>query len=129
MAVDAEGRDGEGRTMWSVHHVEDYASDGSKEGKDEENQNGPETTLTAKITLGAVVVAAVVGRRAVGLLRLDLVGPPLVVAIVVPAPFMAATAVLVGLVEGKTLFVIVIGKLKKKKEKGFRFAGQWLLEE
>ncbi|GKV36059.1 hypothetical protein SLEP1_g44235 [Rubroshorea leprosula] len=52
--------------MWSVHHVEDYVGDGSEEGKDEENQNGPEATLTAKVALGAVVVVAVVGRRAVG---------------------------------------------------------------
>ncbi|GKV48673.1 hypothetical protein SLEP1_g55475 [Rubroshorea leprosula] len=52
--------------MWSVHHVEDYVGDGSEEGKDEENQNGPEATLTAKVVLGVVVVAAVVGRRAVG---------------------------------------------------------------
>ncbi|GLT27650.1 hypothetical protein SLA2020_026330 [Shorea laevis] len=51
--------------MWSVHHVEDYADDGSEEGKDEKNQNGPKTTLTAKVALGAVVVAVVVGRRAV----------------------------------------------------------------
>ncbi|GKV29821.1 hypothetical protein SLEP1_g38713 [Rubroshorea leprosula] len=52
--------------MWSVHHVEDYVGDGSEEGKDEENQNGPEATLTAKVALGAIVVAAVVGRRAIG---------------------------------------------------------------
>ncbi|GKU89221.1 hypothetical protein SLEP1_g3387 [Rubroshorea leprosula] len=52
--------------MWSVHHVEDYVGDGSEEGKDEENHNGLEATLTAKVALGAVVVAAVVGRRAVG---------------------------------------------------------------
>ncbi|GKV14460.1 hypothetical protein SLEP1_g25340 [Rubroshorea leprosula] len=52
--------------MWSIHHVEDYVGDGSEEGKDEENKNGPKATLTAKVALEAVVVATVVGRRVVG---------------------------------------------------------------
>ncbi|GKV29100.1 hypothetical protein SLEP1_g38067 [Rubroshorea leprosula] len=125
--------------MWSIHHVEDYVGDGSKEGKDEENQNGPKATLTAKVVLGAVVVVAVVGRRAVG------------------RPGGGITTIGLG---GSTVGGCNRGsgtihgggggsgdvgrfgggensvrhcnrkiKKKKKRKKGFRFAGQWLLEE
>ncbi|GLT45234.1 hypothetical protein SLA2020_190830 [Shorea laevis] len=135
MAVDAEGRDGEGRTMWSVHHVEDYANDGSKEGKDEENQNGPETTLTAKVTLGAVVVAAVVGRRAVGrpgggIIEIGLGGSTV-------GGCNRGSGTIHGGGDGVGRFGGGENSVrhcnrktkKKKKKKGFRFAGQLLLEE
>ncbi|GLT87550.1 hypothetical protein SLE2022_056290 [Rubroshorea leprosula] len=115
--------------MWSVHHVEDYVGNGSEEGKDEENQNGPEATLTAKVALRAVVVAAVVRRRAVGrsgggIKKIGLGG----------------CSRGSGTIHGGDNGVGRFGggensvchcnrKTKKKKKKGFRFAGQWLLEE
>ncbi|GKV03860.1 hypothetical protein SLEP1_g16102 [Rubroshorea leprosula] len=122
--------------MWSVHHVEDYVGDGSEEGKDEENQNGPEATLTAKVALGAVVVAAIVGRRAVGrpgggIIEIGLGGSIVGGCSCGSNTIHGGGGGGVGRFGGGENFVRHYNRKtkKKKKKKGFRFARQWLLEE